>query len=219
MTFSPKYKTFQDWVLNFNGSESYRNRITREHSKYPQASLSQLRGHAPEGKKAVSELKAKPLYKRDWSSLSPKNKADRVKTLKVLSKARNEKLSLTQITRNEHTAIKSVIKNTNAFKKVNGKWIPKKYDRISRSLIIYENGAEKPIVVKDSRYATAIGKYHNTVKQFLETGDSNVLKPFKNKKIKDAQGNAHILETDPDELMKIIEAQEEPEFFEIYDVH
>jgi len=45
MKFSPKYDIFEDWLNNFKGSESYKNRIIRLHSKYPNASLSQLRGH------------------------------------------------------------------------------------------------------------------------------------------------------------------------------
>jgi hypothetical protein len=36
MTFSPDYKTYEDWLSNFKGSESYRNRITMLHSKYPE---------------------------------------------------------------------------------------------------------------------------------------------------------------------------------------
>lgn len=54
MTFSPKYKSFENWLSNFKGSDTYKNRIIRLHSKYPNASLSQLRGHAPKGKKFVS---------------------------------------------------------------------------------------------------------------------------------------------------------------------
>ena len=36
MTFSPKYNSFEEWLSNFKGSESYRNRSTRLHSKYPE---------------------------------------------------------------------------------------------------------------------------------------------------------------------------------------
>jgi len=43
--FSIDYKTFEDWLNNFKGSESYKNRIITLHSKFPNASLSQLRGH------------------------------------------------------------------------------------------------------------------------------------------------------------------------------
>ena len=50
MTFSKQYRNYEDWLSSFKGSESYRNRIERLHSKYPNASLSQLRGHAPKGK-------------------------------------------------------------------------------------------------------------------------------------------------------------------------
>ncbi|MEM3502848.1 MAG: hypothetical protein QXJ62_05010 [Nitrososphaeria archaeon] len=68
--FSPNYKTFEIWLESFKGSESYKNRIIREHSKYPNASLSQLRGHAPKGKKILSKLKPEPVYKRSWNSIT-----------------------------------------------------------------------------------------------------------------------------------------------------
>jgi len=72
MKFSPKYDIFEDWLNNFKGSESYKNRIIRLHSKYPNASLSQLRGHPKARERIVSQLKEKPVYKRSWSELTRK---------------------------------------------------------------------------------------------------------------------------------------------------
>ncbi|MCL4420574.1 MAG: hypothetical protein M1477_02670, partial [Candidatus Thermoplasmatota archaeon] len=89
MTFSSKYKSYEDWLYNFNGSQAYKNRITRLHSKYPNASLSQLRGHASNGKKPVSELKPEPVYKRSWSAITKRELNIRGKSLDVLSKVRS----------------------------------------------------------------------------------------------------------------------------------
>lgn len=214
MTFSPKYKTYNDWILSFKGSESYRKRIMRLHSKYPNASLSQLRGHAPEGKKFVSELKPKPVYKRSWSEITKRESNIRKKSLDVLVKVRNGK-SLTEASRELHTTPETVIKNTGAFRKIKGKWIPKSQDRISRIMSIYENGKQSWIEIRDSRTASRIGKYNSAVNEFLRTGDANVLKPFR-KPFKDANGKKHYFETDPDKLYEIAEQQEEPEFWEIY---
>ena len=55
MMFSKNFKTFKDWLNNFSGSESYKNRIIREHKKYPKATLSQLRGHPTKKQKPVSK--------------------------------------------------------------------------------------------------------------------------------------------------------------------
>ncbi|MGP6220503.1 hypothetical protein [Caldiplasma sukawensis] len=92
MKFSPKYRSFEEWLWNFKGSESYRNRIIRLHEKYPKASLSQLRGH-PKGKeKTVSELKPKPVYKRAWSELTDKERRLREKRLRFCGKLETDNL-------------------------------------------------------------------------------------------------------------------------------
>ncbi len=214
--FSPDYKTYEDWLSNFTGSESYRNRIERLHSKYPDAVLSQLRGH-PKGKeKIVSVLKPEPVYKRSWSAIAKRELRIREKSLEVLRKVRKG-LSLTDASKELHTKPETVIKNTNAFRKTKGKWIAKSQDRISRIMSIYENGKQSWIEVGDSRIASKIGKYNSAVNEFLRTGDIKVLKPF-NKPFKDTTGKVHRFETNLDKLYEIAESQEEPEFWEIYKI-
>ena len=214
MKFSPDFDSFDTWLALFKGTESYRNRIIREHSKFPNASLSQLRGHASRGKKPVSELKETPIYKRSWSSLSTREVLTRERGLKVLSEVKKGQ-SLTRASRESHTSARTVLKNTNALKKLNGKWIPKEYDRISRTMSIYENGKQEWIDVRDSRASSKIGKYNNAVKQFLATGNEDFLKGF-DKPIRNSEGQLHYFETNTNRLIEIAEAQEEPEFYEIY---
>jgi DNA-binding CsgD family transcriptional regulator len=216
MIFSKQYSTFQDWINNFKGSESYKDRITREHSKFPDASLSQLRGHPKEKQKLVSKLKVKPVYKRSWYDLTQRELSLREKSLDVLSKVRNSQ-SLYESSKEIGINPETVVKHTNAFKKVNGKWIAKSQDRISRVMSIYENGKKEWIEIKDSRTASRIGRYNSAVKEFLRTGNKNVLKPFK-KPFKDANGKLHYFETNPEKLYQIAESQEEPEFYEIYKI-
>ena len=216
MKFSPKYKSFEDWLSGFKGSEKYRNRIIRLYSKYPDVSLSQLRGHAPEGKRFVSELKPEPVYKRSWSEITKRELRIREKSLDVLRKVRNGQ-SLSSASKELHIRPETVIKNTGAFKKVKGKWIAKSQDRISRIMSIYENGKQSWIEIRDSRTASRIGKYNSAVNEFLRTGNTNVMKPFR-KPFRDAQGKLHYFEIDPDKLYEIAEQQEEPEFWEIYKI-
>jgi len=216
MKFSPKYPNFQEWLDNFKGSESYKNRIIRLHSKYPNASLSQLRGHPKARERIVSNLKQKPVYKRSWSELTKRELNVREKSLEVLRKVRDGQ-SLSKASRELHIEPKTVIKYTNAFKKVKGKWIAKSQDRISRIMSIYENGKEEWIEIKDSRTASRIGKYNSAVKEFLRTGNKYVLEPYK-KPFKDVEGKIHYFETDADRLYEIAESQEEPEFYEIYKI-
>jgi len=214
MIFSNRYQTFQEWIDNFKGSESYKNRIIREHSKFPDASLSQLRGHPKEREKLVSILKPKPVYKRSWSELTRNELILRKKSLDVLSKVRNGK-SLYEASKEIGIKPESVVKNTNAFRKSKGKWVVKSQDRISRKMSIYENGKKEWVEIRDSRTASKIGKYNSAVKEFLRTENKDVLKPFK-RPFKDAQGKLHYFETNPDKLNAIAESQEEHEFFEIY---
>ena len=83
---------------------------------------------------------------------------------------------------------------------------------------INENGKEISIQINDSRTAALIGRYHNAVKKFLNTGDKKTLKKFRKKKIRDMDGNLYSLETNPDSLIEINKQIEEPEFYELYAV-
>ncbi len=212
--FSPDYKTYNDWLNNFKGTETYRNRIVRLHSKFPDASLFQLRGHPKPKEKMVSVIKLKPIYNRSWLALTKRELNQRTKSLDVLSKVRNG-MSLTKASKKLHTSPETVLKYTGAFRKVDGKWIAKSQDRMSRVMHIYENCKQSWIEVRDSRTASKIGKYNTAVNEFLRTDNADVLRPFK-RPFKDANGKLHYFETDPVKLYEIAEQQEEPEFFEIY---
>jgi len=214
--FSPRYASYKDWLENFRGSESYKNRIIRLHSKYPNATLSQLRGHPKAREKEVSKLKEKPIYKRSWNELTDKERVLRKKSLDVLSKVRRGQ-SLYRASKEFHIQPETVIRHTNAFKKVNGRWRAKSQDRISRIMSINENGQQESIEVRDSRTASKIGRYNSAVNQFLRTGNEAVLKPYK-KPFKDANGKLHLFETDPDKLYEIAVSREEAEFYEVYKI-
>ena len=212
--FSTDFKTYNDWLKAHPESTPYNLRIARMHERYPNASLTQLRGHAFRGKRPVSELKERPIYKKSWSSLNERELRSREKSLEVLTKVKRGQ-SLTRASREFHTSTKTILRNTNAFKKERGKWIPKRHDSISRTMSIYENGKQEWIDVRDSRTASRIGKYDSAVKQFLATGNEDVLKGF-DKPIRNSEGQLHYFETNTSRLTEIAEAQEEPEFFEIY---
>ena len=157
------------------------------------------------------------LYKRPWRKLSSRQKSVRTRSLSVLSELRKSKSkSVQDVARNNGIRVSTVMNNTNGFKKVNGRLIVKKWDVVPRVMLINENGKEKSVEVKNSRTAGVIGRYHNAVKHFLNTGDRTKLKQFRNKKIKDSSGKIHRLETDTERIIKINQRIEEPEFYEVY---
>ena len=162
-------------------------------------------------------MKAQPLHKRPWRKLSPRQKLLREKSLAVLTELRNSKTKTLPQAANDHNiTVKNVIRHANGFKKTNGKLVVKRWDRINRVMRVNSNGEEKSIEIRDSRTASVVGRYHNAVKQFLNSGDKTKLSKFKNKKVKDSKGKLHKLETDPDEIIRINQRIEEPEFFEVY---
>jgi len=158
-----------------------------------------------------------PIHKKSWNQLTPKQKSLRVKSLAVLTQARRTKKIPSVIAKENHISLNTVIHHTNAFKKVDGRWTAKKYDHTSRSMIISENGKMKSIEVSDSRHARTIGRYHNAVKFYLDTGNKTKLKKFSKRKIKDSDGNLHSFETNLKKVEEINEKIEEIEFFEVYD--
>ena len=162
-------------------------------------------------------MKAIPLHKRPWRRLSPRQKLLREKSLAVLTELRNSKTkTLPQAANNHNITVKNVIKHTNGFKKTNGKLVVKRWDRIKRVIRVNTSGKEKSIEIGDSRTASVVGRYHNAVKQFLNTGNKSKLSKFRNKRVKDSKEKLHKLETNPEEIIKINQRIEEPEFYEVY---
>ena len=156
------------------------------------------------------------LHRRHWNTLTPEEKELRARSLDVLKESRKTKKSLTKISRQNTISPKTVLHHTNAFKKVNRRWVAKKFDKISRSMMINENGKKISIEINDSRHASTIGKYNNAVKE-LKKGNKKKITEFSKKKIRDSNKNVHSFETDPDVIIRIEEKVPEPEFVDVYD--
>jgi len=156
------------------------------------------------------------IHKRSWSALTPRQKLLRKKSLEVLSQTRKSKDSLSKIAKKNEISPSTVIHNTNAFKKKGNRWISERSDRIPRMMIINEKGKAKSIEVNRSRTASLIGRYHSAIKEFLNTSNTEKLKKFKEKQIRDSSNKFHRLETNPQKIIEINERIEEPEFLEIY---
>ena len=117
-----------------------------------------------------------PLHKRPWGKLTPRQKLLREKSLAVVNELRNSKTkTLPQVANDNDISVTTVLRHTNGFKKVNRRLVAKRWDRIPRVMRINTDGKEKSVEIKDSRTASVVGRYHNAVKQFLNTGDKKKL--------------------------------------------
>lgn len=160
-----------------------------------------------------------PLYKIPWAKLTPKQKMLRSRSLDVISALRNTKIkTFSETARDNNVSTATVLRHTNAMKWVKRRLVVKKWDRVPRIMRVNTNGREKSIEISDSRTASVVGRYHNSVKSFLNTGDKTKLFKFRNKKVKDSKGKLHRLETDSQRIIQINERIEEPEFYEVYNV-
>lgn len=158
-----------------------------------------------------------PIYKISWKYLNPEQKQFRERSLEVLAESRTTNKSLTKIARQKNISPRTVLHHTNAFKKENKKWMPKRFDKISRSMLINEKSKKISVEINDSRYASIIGRYHNAVKEFLNAGNKKKLLEFSKIKIRDSNKNFHSFETRPKKIIKIEERVPEPEFVDVYD--
>ena len=157
-----------------------------------------------------------PIHLVDTRGLKPKDRALRNQSLNALSRIRRGEKPpdvIEDIGLNRKTLLNHLGNNI----KIKKDMIEvTKSDKIPRELIINEDGKELPIIVKNSKDASIIGRYHNEVRNFLNTGNSSGLKRFQKIRIKDADGRVHRLETNPNRIIDIEDRKEEPEAFEIY---
>jgi hypothetical protein len=207
MVFSKKYPSFSKWLKKADKNSSYTQRITKLHKLEPDLTLNEL------SKARISDF---DLSRKKWSRLTHQEKTKRNLSLEVLRRIRHGD-SLTVSCEEAGISQKEAVKYLRScLYKKKGRWIPKKYDSIERAMQIYENGEIRAIVIRGSKDSAIIGEYYNAVKNYLISGDSSYLKPFKKKTIIDAYGKKHKLETDPDKIRDIEESKEEAEFFEVY---
>lgn len=165
-----------------------------------------------------------PVYKKKYNELTPSEKSQRKDFLEILSDSRNTRHSLTKLVREKNKSlstgsrikVKDVIDGTNSYRKIRGRWKPKRQDRLSVPKTIFENGKERSILTSDSRTRSQIGKYLNSVKRLKNKGDTKGLKKFRNKTVRDSNGKKHRLETNSKKILEIFERTEDIELRELY---
>ena len=125
--------------------------------------------------------------------------------------------SLTNILEKRGVSRQFTLKNLGGYLQKSGKeWKVASTDKLEVEMSFYGTEGHTSIVISNSKDRALIGKYFALVQKALKTNDPSVLEQFNGQKIIDAEGKEHFFETDLDKLYEIAEAQEEPEFFEIY---
>ncbi|TQD27914.1 hypothetical protein [Methanolobus vulcani] len=206
--FSKEYKTYGEWLKAEPRSSEYARRIIRFHERFPTLSLNELRN---------TRLKDHDLSTSSWNGLSSQQKRDRKLSLQILRLMRKGVPYSKAV---EKTGInkKDIIRNLGKYLyKSKGKWKVTTTDRIEVEMLIYEKDAGQiSIVTTNSKDRTLIGLYFNAINRALKTGDSSLLKRFIDIHITDVNGTKHFFVTDLERLYEINEAQEEPEYLDIY---
>ncbi|AKB64376.1 hypothetical protein [Methanosarcina mazei] len=205
--FSKDYRTYGEWLKIQPRDTKYAKEIIRKHKFFPDKSLSQLRNLK------ISDF---DLSQTAWKTLSAQGKRDRNLSLQILREMRKgENLSsvLEKIGKRTEFAVKHLGKN---LYKSGGTWKVTKTDTIQAEMLIYSTEGQKTIITASSKDRSLIAEYHANVQKAIKNNDPSVLAKFKDVQIVDAKGNVHHFETDLNKLYEILEAQEEPEFLEVY---
>lgn len=205
--FSKECRTYGEWLKAQPRDTKYAKEIIRKHKFFPDRSLSKLR------KLKIGDF---DLSQVAWKTLSAQEKRDRNLSLQILREIRKgENLSsvLEKIGKRTEFAVKHLGKN---LYKSGGTWKVTKTDTIQAEMLIYSTEGQKTIITASSKDRSLIAEYHANVQKAIKNNDPSVLAKFKDIQIVDAKGKVHYFETDLDKLYEILEAQEEPEFLEIY---
>lgn len=217
--FSKNYNTYIEWIVDNSSNTGYTGRIKRLHSLYPNASLSELRGHANKNNQEQGLAHQTPdsIFKRSeqsYPSLTPREKATYARGLDVIKKVRTGK-SFTRACKEVGIKPEQVL-SQGLFYKQGRLWKVPASDNFVRHLKINENGRMVIVSVRGSGIASMIGSYHNAVRRFLETGDTSDLRAFQYTPFTDIKGLWHSFETRPQVLKSIVESLEDEEFGDIY---
>lgn len=167
--------------------------------------------------------KKTPRHTTPWNQLTPRQKRLRRVSLGILRTARKSDKSLTRIVReyneissDRRISARTVIANTDAFTKRNGRWVAKEHDRIPRMMEIGENGKAASIEVVDLEEASKIGRYHRAVREYTVNRNPEALREFEGITVRDSDGNDHSFETDLESVEDIDEKARANDFPVVY---
>jgi hypothetical protein len=111
--------------------------------------------------------------------------------------------------------LRKTLKQLRLLKRKGKHWVIN--DDRPRRVPVTTGGRKRNLTVRGYEQASFLGDYHHAVGKFLEANDPRVLKPFRGRTVKAANGRHYVLETDPNALHRIA-AMDTPPFHEIYEI-
>lgn len=123
----------------------------------------------------------------------------------VISKMRADRVSLRQASHEFGLDPRAVARlgKSALRKRKNGQYVAKRSDKLLRILAIPTPDGVREIAIRDSRQATALGKYWVAVQKYLQTGDASALKKLRRKRITNASRRRVPLIIDQAELDRL----------------
>lgn len=121
----------------------------------------------------------------------------------VSMKRRNPALSMTKAAKLCGTTLKTIRKyGAPALETRSGRVDVKASDRLQRRMRLLTPQGEVAVTTRSSRTASRLSEYYNAVRKFYATGDTDALKPFRNKAVR-SDGQRHEFVTDPRVLNRL----------------
>jgi len=158
----------------------------------------------------------RPAWSKRDAELTPRQRVQKAKFLRALSFARRGKEDLANALRGLGIDAKQALTRTSAVRKVRQRLVPKRRDRIPRSLRFYEKGKMVHAEIANSEAASDIGRYWNAIAKLTETGSSRSLRRLRRQRLKDMDGRFHTLEKNPKIILELEARKPKLETFEIY---
>ena len=155
----------------------------------------------------VAGKRPKPKLLRSatqYHALPEKSKHSLERSLRVLSKLRNEKTSLKKASQEVGIRPETVKRWAGSAlkKQPNGKIAPKSSDQLLRVLRVPSADGLRDVAIRGSRNATFLAEYFNALHRYLATGQFADLERFRGHFITDADGVQIPLPTDRAELKR-----------------
>lgn len=154
-------------------------------------------------------MASRRLHLDEIRDLPNPSKAARERALEALNLMRARGLSLTAAAYRVGTTRETMLKYAGRALEKNeaGEWVPKPWDRIIRPMRFPTPTGVRLLAVRDSRSASKIARYWAAVREFLLTGNEELLRPFRAETVQ-VEGEEHSFVTDPDTLMTLATAGE-----------